>query len=588
MITAEEIRELDPDVIEQLERVVAKYGDHAEYCRQCLSIKTQEGQIAALELFPAQIKFRRLVEKLRAEKRKVRIVAVKARRVMISTEVAATFFQEVPMKDGQQAVVLAHEAEATLNIFGMYKLFQEKFRPLDGILAPPPLLKKPTEDLIEWTNKSWITCHTAGAKNYGRSFNFRYVHFSEFAFYQNQTTIFNGVMQCVPGDIDTVVVVESTANGLGDEFYRLYQRAVAGEGDFVLFFFGWHEHPLYVRALDVHPRTFEATLTQQERDLQRQHNLTLEQLNWRRFTISDNCGGSSDLFKQEYPATPEEAFLSSGRPRFNHKHLDRMRIERDAIEGRLELQELQGRKKLAFTPCVGGELTLFRRPSTEGEYVIGADTSEGIDVAEGKGQPDPDYSVADIGDRRTGEQVALYRARTEPTEFGYQLFLLGIYFNWAQICGEANGVGLAMLQKIIELSYPRDLIYHRDQTIDEDPAERSRQIGFRTTVTTRQLLITIIEDAIRESATHLRSPISVQEHRTFVIKANGRAEHQVKCHDDTVIAHALRLWGTVHMKPKKKSEFNAINGQTGRREVENYRRNQREQEQKRGELRRLI
>jgi hypothetical protein len=46
--------------------------------------------------------------------------------------------------------------------------------------------------------------------------------------------------------------------------------------------------------------------------------VTLEQLNWRRATINGpECQGRLELFHQEHPATPEQAFIGSGHPVFS-------------------------------------------------------------------------------------------------------------------------------------------------------------------------------------------------------------------------------------------------------------------------------
>ena len=37
---------------------------------------------------------------------------------------------------------------------------------------------------------------------------------------------------------------------------------------------------------------------------------------WRRWAIKNKCQGDGDLFKQEYPATPLEAFRHAGNPVF--------------------------------------------------------------------------------------------------------------------------------------------------------------------------------------------------------------------------------------------------------------------------------
>jgi hypothetical protein len=54
-----------------------------------------------------------------------------------------------------------------------------------------------------------------------------------------------------------------------------------------------------------------------EWQLREKNALTWEQLNWRRYTVANKCQGDEELFMQEYPSTPEEAFISSGRPKFN-------------------------------------------------------------------------------------------------------------------------------------------------------------------------------------------------------------------------------------------------------------------------------
>jgi len=50
---------------------------------------------------------------------------------------------------------------------------------------------------------------------------------------------------------------------------------------------------------------------------------------------------------------------------------------------------------------------------------------------------------------------------------------------------------------------------------------------------------------------YIRDPTVAQEARTFVIKPNGKAEHQKGCHDDCVLADALTVVGIMQMpKPK--------------------------------------
>jgi hypothetical protein len=60
----------------------------------------------------------------------------------------------------------------------------------------------------------------------------------------------------VPPTDDTEVYIESTANGY-NEFYRIWNEAVQGRGDFEPFFAAWFESPEYRARC---PEGFERTL----------------------------------------------------------------------------------------------------------------------------------------------------------------------------------------------------------------------------------------------------------------------------------------------------------------------------------------
>jgi hypothetical protein len=91
---------------------------------------------------------------------------------------------------------------------------------------------------------------------------------------------------------------------------------------------------------------------------------------------------------------------------------------------------------------------------------------------------------------------------------------------------------------------------------DQDPTERADRIGWKTTTVTRPQLLSWYDAAIRELSIYIRDPIVAQEARTFVIKPNGRAEHQKGCHDDCVFADALTVVGIAQM-PKPRAPVDA-------------------------------
>jgi hypothetical protein len=550
-----------PELTPQERRVVEReFRDHATFCRESLSINDKLGKTVPFELGPAQQKLEALIDKIRKRGRPVRIVALKARQVWVSAGTAAEFFHDCAFVPGQKALVVAHEADASRNIFGYYQQFQQKFKAFREVIGTLGVLRN-NDYLLAWQGGGYIKVATANNLKTGRSYSLRFLHLSEFAFWRDAKTLMTGLMQAVPNDPHTIVVVESTANGQGNEFHRMCLEAMdpTSNSEWEFFFFAWWEHPEY----SIRPAVlgfasdaeFEHSLGKTDKarwgnecELRDKYSLTLSQLAWRRWSIQNNCGGSVAVFHQEYPSNPEEAFLASGRPRFSLEHLNKMpAAKREAADAGTagELIEYYNGPKLvtAFMPGEGGPLVVYKKPAAGKLYVAGVDVAEGIDVSLTLGAGDPDYTVVCILDQSTGEQVAKLRGRLEPAaaaEYSARLFR---WYAWAYVVPEANGPGIAYLEGLLREEYPPALIYHRrplpdEMEVDGDHTTLSR-IGWKTTSVTRVQLISNHDRRIREFSVIINDPHTLMEHINFVIKPGGRAEHQDNQHDDEVIACAL-------------------------------------------------
>lgn len=589
---------LPPDVIQ----TGRAFLDHEIFCTESCSIRDKHGLKVPFYLQPAQKRLREKIAECRAKRRPVRIVVLKARQVMISAGTAAEFFHEVPFKPGQKALIVAHEEKSAKEIFSYYHQLNEFYVPFRG-LGFLPAVTKDADDSgeLEYENGSWFHIHTANNLKGGRSFSLRFLHLSELAFWRNAKVLMAGLMQSVPDDPDTVVVIESTANGVGGHFYQLCQEAMdpASDSEWVFLFFAWWEHPEYSKPVAA-PAEFEASLSKEEEELRQRYNLTLAQLNWRRWCIVNNCQGSVDLFKQEYPSNPQEAFLFSGRPRFSHQHLSRMPIDEHGLAGDLT-ETVNGPRTLTyFMPAEKGLLTLYRKPAPRHEYIIGVDVAEGIDIGEGViGEIDPDWSVATILDRDSGEEVAQLRGRLEPDPFGDYLVALARWYsnsetgNPAFVVPEANGPGIALMEAMLRRDFPPARIYHRrpspDDQFSEDTQNVLSKLGWRTNNVTRVQLISKLDQCIREFSVLIRNPGTQRECQTFVIKVSGKAEHSEGCHDDRVLALALGAIGIEQAPPDRRmravQRFRAAEP-TASRGTRSYGK-RRSPERERGELIRL-
>lgn len=537
--------------VKLLDELYYGFQDHPRWCEECLTIPDKQARVVPLRLTPAQLKLHRLIKRQRERKRPVRIVTLKARRVHMSVGVATEIFHETPFNAGQHAMIVSHELKSTRELYSYYDHFQKSYQPYRGVVKLPGVRRNNRVDGIEWDNGSYIQIATAENVKTGRSFSLRHLHLSEFAFWRDAATLMTGLMSAVPDDPDTTVVVESTANGVGGPFYELCQQAMnpTEATEWVFLFFAWWEHPEYSMPLPMPADQFQRNLGKLERygdepAEKAKYNLTLEQLWWRRVQIDTKLQGSVEKFRQEYPGSPQEAFLTSGRPRFDHPSLGRMQIVQDTVRGGLEVQQNGTRTQVVFTPREFGELAIYRKPVAHRFYAIGADPASGIDIKEGTaGNSDPDWSVASVLDADTGEQVAKLRGRLEPAPFAQYLYDLGRYYNWAYLVPESNRNGLGVIQELLRLEYPLSHIYRREPRADNRVRGELHLIGFETNTITRPQLISGLDAAIREFAVLVRDPNTLQELLTFIVRPDGKPAGQQGCHDDEALALALGVVG---------------------------------------------
>lgn len=554
------------------------FKDHATFCRESLEIRDKSGLQIPMELGPAQIRLAATIAKLRKESRPIRLIFLKARQVWVSTGFAAQCFHRIPFTAGQRALIVAHQKDAAANIFSYYAQFHNSYKPFRGKAGlPGDVAYSEAKDggYIRYANHSEISVATANNVRVGRSFSYRALHLSEFAFWTHPKILMDGLMQCVPDDPETMVLIESTANGMGNEFHRIWQRAndpADTDCEWTPIFFAWWEHPEYTRPLPCSSREFQDSLDNEEIGLVERFAVKLEQLSWRRWNIANKCNGSVETFHQECPSTPDEAFLASGRPRLSMVHLGRMPVM-NGQRCELEVIDQGPSKRIVRVPSQNAPLEIFLPPKARHRYVCGVDTATGIDTAAvaGKSTPgyeDPDYSVGSLFDIDTGEQCAVARGRIQPGAFADLLYVVMWYYNWAYCVPEVNGEGLAFLEALLRLGYPPGRIYHRLPTADEQFSSGQEHIheklGWKTTTVTRPQLISKLDNAIREMGIFLYDKQTVSECRSFVYKPNGRIEHADGSHDDTVFGAGLAVVG-IEAAPADKRLSNVIGAKERKR-----------------------
>lgn len=275
--------------------------DFLHYAPRCLYIRSKDAKVIPLELNEAQLYIHSRLEAQKTETGRVRALILKGRQQGCSTYVEGRFYHKTSHTKGIRAFILTHEEEATNNLFGIANRYHENC----PVLVKPSTGASNAKELSFSKLDSGYKVGTAGNKSVGRSSTIQLFHGSEVAFWPNAELHAGGVLQAVPDIDDTEVILESTANGVGNFFHKLWQDAEAGISDYIAIFVPWYWQPEYKKTA---PADF--TMDADDEAYMQAYGLTLEQMAWRRSKIIELRGPT--LFKQEYPATAAEAFQVTG------------------------------------------------------------------------------------------------------------------------------------------------------------------------------------------------------------------------------------------------------------------------------------
>lgn len=319
--------------------------DDELYCRINLKIRTKEGEIVPFVWNDAQRMLHEAIEKQLAHAGWVRAIVLKGRQQGCSTYVAARFFKRVSTQFGKRCMILTHLDAATQNLFGIVNTFYD----LSDSTLRPVAKHNSGSELSFAKLRSGYKVATAGSKNAGRSDTVQYLHGSEAAFWPNAESIMAGLGQTVPLTAGSEVILESTANGMTNLFRQMWALAVAGESDFVPVFIPWFVQREYRRTV---PARFE--LTDNDTRYMEAFGLDMEQMAWRQAKINTDFAGDDDWFNQEYPATPDMAFLKVGhKPLINTLAVQAARNANDAHMERI------GAHVVGLDPARGGDTSTF-------------------------------------------------------------------------------------------------------------------------------------------------------------------------------------------------------------------------------------
>lgn len=289
---------MTPDDQEEALRVLVE--DLEVYSAHCLKIADKRGAKVPLLFNKGQRIVHEMLEKQLAETGKVRAIILKYRQGGISTYVAARYYHKATTNFGQRVSILAHEQKATDNLYKMVRHYHDN--------NPLPVSTGATsaKELIFDKLGGSYQLATAGTKDVGRGGTAQLLHASEMAFWQNAQTHMAGIGNTVADMPGTEIIIESTANGIGNAFHQMCQQAEAGIGDYILIFLPWFIQDEYRS-----PVRDDLVLSPDDEAYMRAYGLDMEQMQWRANKIASYGQGFEYLFPQEFPCSAAEAFQSA-------------------------------------------------------------------------------------------------------------------------------------------------------------------------------------------------------------------------------------------------------------------------------------
>ncbi len=487
---------------------------------QQLSIRHKDMSVHKFAPKAAQLEYLQVAEDQLNTTGRIRIIVLKARQLGLSTITTALAFQLAFTFDGYRVTEIGHENEASQNMLKMTDLYwqQYPFKPLY------------TQKYNSRNDKSWvetgssIAVATAGNKGAGRSSTVHFLHASEFAHWPEPGPVFLGLRQTVPNTRGTAIVIESTANGVGNLFHKMWNEAEAGESEYHPLFFPWQNDPDYLASRIGIPYSSLGLLDTEEKTL-RNMGLSDDRLAWRRWAIVNLCNNDIMQFHQEYPTSPEEAFVSSGTNVFPYAKLVDVFEKEEGYRGYLVTE---GKNHVKFKQDPQGPFTVYRLPTKDadwGQYVIAGDPTR---TTRG------DYAAIQVLNRRTLEQVAEWRGRIDPGTFAEELYRVGLFYNTGLLSTEIEGPGQLTVGKLLAYNYP--YLYKRGK-VDRTPGKVTDFHGWSTTAQTKQLMVGWGLKTIMDRSCTIHSKTLFNELKDYVtLDGGGYGPASQDGYDDCLMA----------------------------------------------------
>jgi hypothetical protein len=194
-------------------------------------------------------------------------------------------------------------------------------------------------------------------------------------------------------------------------------------------------------------------------------------------------------------------------------------------------------------------LEVFVKYNPTHKYQMGIDASEGIyEVGVADVKQKSDETAITITDMSLEEEVACWSGRIPPDAAAEKAIDFAYMYadkrNPILIVPEMNSIGLALLNRLNKESSDRIRIYKREE-FDRRLGTKSESEGWRTTRSTKPLLISHFQELLRLRNPKIRSKKTHAQFKSFVYTTDANKQGmgaEKGFHDDRLISALLSFW----------------------------------------------
>lgn len=579
-------------VVEEFIRIRQKH-DYPFWAALFAYIKRKGGGTDVLfRLNRPQRKLIKRLEKMRKAGKPIRLILLKARQWGGSTSIQIYMaWLQLVHEVGLNSLIIAHQGTGSDEIKDMFDRLVKSY-PVE-MLHELGDAYAPNEPKMVGVGKSGsifrvpqrnckIKIGTAERPNSCRGGDYNLVHLSEVGLWKETDgkkpeDIVRSACSGILLRPYTMIVYESTPNGVGNFFHKEYLAAKKGQSQFEAMFVAWFEIEQYELPFENEADKYEfakklfANRRNEEIKSDREEpgtyhwrlwekGATLEAIHW--YVSERSKYTNHGDMASEYPSDDIEAFTYSGRKVFSSEDVEQFRpacraprwigeIYGSADEGEKAIEGLRFKKEADGRLFMWHDVEKSDDEEVTDQYLVIVDVCKGHT----KNADFADILVLNRQPMMDGEPpvvAAEWHGHIDMDKLAWKAMQVAAYYNNALLVIESNtletnntkGEAEYILTLIHEV-YGRQL-YARKQSAEDIRQGLPKKYGYHTNPLTKKVVIYNLKVVIRERLYVEREEACLDEYLTYVETENNVFEAMEGYHDDRLMTRAIGMQVCYH------------------------------------------